>query len=107
MKMIRKAAALILIVAILTGCDAWEEDKKIIDYRYTSAHYENETEYRKEYSWLAEDYINVPYEVARFYPEKYELLWEITYKDGHSERRWKDCTRFEYDNARTELGDIK
>ena len=68
--MIRKAAALILIVTILTGCDAWEEDKKIIvDYRYISAHYENETEYRKEYSWLAEDYINVPYEVARFYPE--------------------------------------
>jgi hypothetical protein len=108
MKMIRKAAALILIVTILTGCDAWEEDRKIIvDYRYTSEHYEKETEYRKEYSWLAEDYIQVPYEVDRYYPEKYELLWEITYQDGHTERRWKDCTRFEYDNARTELGDIK
>lgn len=51
MKMIRKAAALILIATILTGCDAWEEDRKIIvDYRYTSEHYEKETEYRKECS---------------------------------------------------------
>lgn len=69
--------------------------------------YEKETEYRKEYSWMAEKYINVPYEVDRLYPEKYELLWEITYQDGHIERHWEDCTRFEYDNARTELGDIK
>lgn len=108
MKMIRKAAALILIATILTGCDAWKEDRKIIvDYRYTSEHYEKETEYRKEYSWMAEKYINVPYEVDRLYPEKYELLWEITYQDGHIERHWEDCTRFEYDNARTELGDIK
>lgn len=54
MKMIRKAAALILIVTILTGCDAWKEDRKIIvDYRYTSEHYEKETEYKKEYSWMA------------------------------------------------------
>lgn len=103
----QKTTALVLVIATLTGCAAWKEDRKIIvDYRYSSEHFQEETEYRKEYNWLIEDYIKVPYQVERYYPEKYELLWEITYQDGHTERHWKDCTRFEYDNARTELGDI-
>lgn len=42
MKMIRRAAALILIVTILTGCDAWEEDRKIIKDNPETAEDESE-----------------------------------------------------------------
>ena len=91
--------ALILgIISSLTGCDAFEVDTSIvIDYRFTEAHTEI---YKRETDK------GIPYYDYEYVPEKYELLWEETYKDGHKERHWRVCTRFEYQNAVEELGGV-
>ena len=91
--------ALILgIISSLTGCDAYEVDTAIvIDYRFTEAHTETYTRKTDQ---------GVPYYVYEYIPDKYELLWEDTYLDGHKERHWRDCTRFEYQNAVEELGGV-
>ena len=92
-------AVILGIVSQLTGCAAFElETKCVIDYRYTEAHTEM-------YARTTEK--GVPYYDYEYIQEKYELLWEETYKDGHTERHWRECTRFEYNNARKELGDIE
>lgn len=84
------------IISTLTGCDAFEVDTKVvIDYRYTEPHteiYSRETDKGQQY--YVYDYVQ----------EKYELLWEYTYMDGHKERHWEECTKFEYQNAKEELG---
>lgn len=38
--------------------------------------------------------------------EAFELCWEYTYADGHKERKWEECTRFEYQATKDELGVI-
>ena len=83
----------IALILTLVGCDALTlETKTVIDYRYTPAH---------EYDYTSGDNVLRGYE-----PECYELLWKYTYADGHSERNWETCTRFEYQNAKKDLGDI-
>ena len=91
--------ALILgIISSLTGCDAFEVDTSIvIDYRFTEAHTE---------AYKRETDKGIPYYDYEYVPEKYELLWEDTYLDGHKERHWRACTRFEYQNAVEELGGV-
>ena len=90
------AAVILGIVSQLTGCDYYEVDTKyVIDYRFTEAHTETDTLKNSD---------GIPYYVSDFVPEKYERLWEYVYKDGHKERHWEECTRFEYEDAKKELG---
>ncbi len=100
-------AAILGIVSQLTGCgEYFEEDTRmVIDYRFTSAHEEERVGVKKEYNALADTWVDVPYKYKTFVPDKYELMWEVTYMDGHKERKWEECTRFEYNNAKEELGD--
>lgn len=89
------AAVLVGVASSLSGCAYFEVDtKNAIDYRYTASH-------TNIISKTTDDY--PVYEYA-LYPEKYEILWEYTYKDGHKERKWEECTRFEYEDAKKELG---
>lgn len=91
-------AMILGIISSLTGCDAFEVDTSIvIDYRITEAHTETITMKTDQ---------DVPYYVYEYIPDKFELLWEETYKDGHKERHWRECTRFEYNNAVLELGGV-
>ena len=86
--------SIIAIILTMTGCAAFVvESKTVIDYRYTPAHVETEVSDTKT--------------ISTYEPEKYELLWEYTYADGHTDRRWESCTRFEYQSAREDLGDIQ
>lgn len=86
--------AMILIVA-LAGCDYYEvETKTLIDYRYSGEHMEISTNSDGKTS-------------SYHYNEKFELLYEYTYADGHTERHWEECTRFEYQKAKDELGVVE
>lgn len=89
-------AVILGIVSQLTGCgESWKvESTIVIDYRHTEAHQE------AYIVGTGDSRVNT----WDFVPEKYELLWEYTYMDGHKERKWKECTRFEYENAKKELG---
>ena len=88
------------IVSQLTGCGEYfnEESRIVIDYRYAEGHTE---------IWTKKTDKGEPYYEYYYVGDKYELLWEVTYEDGHTERKWEECTRFEYQNARKELGDIE
>ena len=87
----KKLIAIILSTLILTGCDAFEvETKTLIDYRYNDAHQDISTDINGHMS-------------STYVPENFELQYEYVYKDGHVERRWERCTRFEYKEAMNEL----
>lgn len=88
------AALLLGVASELTGCAYNEvESKTIIDYRFTEAHVETSTNTSGD----------TPVYYYTYVPETYERLWEITYSDGHKKRKWEECTRFEYEDAKEEL----
>lgn len=91
------ATAVILgIVSQITGCDYFEVDTRyVIDYRFSEAHTETTTDTSGDYPVYKYYYV----------PDKYERLWEYVYKDGHKERKWEECTRFEFEDAKKELGE--
>ena len=94
------------IISSLTGCAYTEVDTKVvIDYRFTSFHEEQKLGTRREYNHKTEEWVTVQYIYTDYVPDTYELLWEYTYMDGHKERKWEECTRFEYQNAKEELGE--
>lgn len=84
----------LIMTFALTGCKYIEvEQKTLIDYRYSAEHVITEIDNGNTNSY--------------HYDEKFELLYEYTYADGHTERRWETCTRFEYARAKEELGEIE
>lgn len=90
-----KLLAMIACFVLLTGCAALTvRSKTIIDYRYTAQYTEYETDSNNKITTTNN-------------PEKFELLWEITYEDGSTRRVWEECTRFEYQNAKEELGVVE
>ena len=94
-KVITILMMMVIIVIYLTGCKYFEEETKtLIDYRYSAEHVEVTTNSDGKTS-------------SYHYNEKFELLYEITYADGHTERHWEECTRFEYQKAKDELGVVE
>lgn len=94
-KKFKTIICLALILLTITSCGEYftEEQKTLIDYRYSSEWTEYYTMSDKQYT--------------RHHPESFELLYLITYADGHKERKWETCTRFEYQKAKEELGEVK
>ena len=95
MRKITRIIAIVAMLGLLSGCAYLDEETKtLIDYRYSAEHVEYSTD-------------NNGKTTSEHYNEKFELLYEITYADGHTERRWEECTRFEYAAAKEELGVIE
>lgn len=94
-KKFKTIICLSLILLTITSCGEYftEEQKTLIDYRYSSEWTEYYTMNDKQYT--------------QHHPESFELLYLITYADGHKERKWEVCTRFEYQKAKEELGEVK
>lgn len=94
----KKAKAIICAIALLvalTGCDYFEvEQKTLIDYRYTAEYTECTTDSNGKTTSTHSN-------------EQFALLYEYTYADGHTERHWEECTRFEYARAKEELGVVE
>ena len=93
-------AVILGIVSQLSGCGEYfkEESRIVIDYRFAEGHTEILTKKTDK---------GEPYYEYYYVGDEYELLWLVTYQDGHTERHWEECTRFEYNNAREELGGIE
>ncbi len=111
----KKVSAVVILMCIistlLVGCgdlsDAWTvETKRVVDYRYVEQYTEIYTDFEKHFDWSKDDWVTYPVTKTRVIKDHYELLWEYTYADGHTERRWEECTRFEYENAKKELGGV-
>lgn len=95
MKKIKGLTAVLALMVMLTGCGEYfkVETKTLIDYRYSGEYMEYTTEDGNARSY--------------HHDEKFEVLYEYTYQDGHKERHWEECTRFEYQNAKKELGEVE
>ena len=94
-KVITLVITIVITILCLTGCDYLDvENKTVIDYRYTAQHTESQIDNDNKIT-------------TSNCPEKFELLWEYTYADGHKERKWEECTRFEYQNTKLELGEVE
>ncbi len=95
MRKLTRIIAIVAMLGLLSGCAYFDvETKTLIDYRYSAEHVEYSTD-------------NNGKTTSEHYNEKFELLYEITYADGHTERCWEECTRFEYAAAKEELGTIE
>lgn len=94
MKKIKSLVAILAAISILTGCDYFEvESRTLIDYRYSGEYTEFNTSDGDTKSY--------------HHDEEFSLLWEYTFADGHKERKWERCTRFEYKAAKEELGEVE
>lgn len=94
-KVITLVMTIVMTMTFLTGCKYFDvETKTLIDYRYSAEH--------MEYSTNSDGQT-----LSYHYNEKFELLYEYTYADGHTERHWEECTRFEYQKAKDELGVVE
>lgn len=87
------AAVILMIIGLFSGCRGHFEvvSENVIDYRYTESR-------TQSYSRVSDK--GYPYYEYYFVPEKFELMWEYTYQDGHKRRTWKECTRVEYQKAK-------
>lgn len=102
-KIIMPIVTILFMVFLCSACRHIDRES-VIDYRFTPAHEETRTAMKKEWDYWAEDWQEVPYEYEVFVPDTYELMWEYEYDDGTKGREWKECTRFEYEKAKKELG---
>ena len=94
-KVITLVMTIVMTMTFLVGCKYFDvETKTLIDYRYSAEHVEYSTNSDGKTS-------------SCHYNEKFELLYEYTYADGHTERHWEECTRFEYQKAKDELGVVE
>lgn len=96
----KKILSLLISIALmltLCSCEPVEEiGRTPIDCRYTAAYTEVVTDYKHEYSWWKGDFVLVPDTHTKLHPEKYEILYSITYDDGSSREVWKEVDRSTY-----------
>lgn len=99
-RLICKTLVLIALAVCLCGC-AEEVTRVPVDCRYTEAWSGVETRTEYEYDIWNGRHVLVPKIETVHHPEKYELLWKITYSDGTTQEHWESCTVKEYEAFRT------
>lgn len=71
-------------------------EKEVIDNRYTPERQEVVTDYKYEWSWWQGDFVLVPDVHTEIFPEKYEILYCVTYDDGTTKNLWEQVTKEQY-----------
>ena len=98
-RIVAALAALVVIVG-LVGCHTKTEVSGTpIDTRYTPASVMVKTDYVYRYDILNGKLALVPEMKQVAMPDKWEILWRITYDDGTCEDRWIGCTKAEYEGV--------
>ncbi len=94
---------------LLTGCAHYNvETRTLVDYRYIPEHTEvHSDKVRTKCPSCGKQVDGKVVAESHYYPEQFQLMWEYRYEDDHKERKWEDCTRFEYQKAKDELGEVK
>ena len=97
MKRIIALTTVALIVAsMLCACHGNEVYLEPMDYRFTPAHTEIETDI--EHVYIGDTWVSIPVSHSVFYSDEYEILYRITYEDGAVEDHWKTVGKREYDS---------
>ncbi len=90
MKKIIVLIVCLFIALSVISCEGKKEVNKVaIDYRYTPSRTEIVTDYQYAYSWWHGDFKLVPNTHSKTIPEKYEVLYFITYNDGTKAEQWQ------------------
>ena len=97
----KKILVILLIMVLALGlCSCYEEavevERTAIDCRYTAARSEVVTSYKHKYSWWQEKFVLVPDVHTKSYPEKYEILYLISYDNGDTRELWLEVSQSEY-----------
>ena len=99
-----KAITFCLLCAIVAICftacdDRVVVDKVIEDVRYTPQTQETVTDYEYKYNFWTGDFVLVPNVHTETVPEKYEVLYFVTYNNGDTSHCWEVVNKTEYDAA--------
>ena len=99
-----KTIALCLLCVIVAVCftacdDPVVVDKVIEDARYTPQTQETVTDYEYKYNFWTGDFVLVPNVHTETVPEKYEVLYFVTYDNGDTSHSWEAVNKAEYDAA--------
>ncbi len=96
-KIIAILTVLCLLVA-LCGCIEVREEtgRKAIDCRYTESYNDVVTDYQHKYSFLKGGFVLMPNVHTVTRPEKYEVLYQISYNNGTTEERWETVDKETY-----------
>lgn len=90
-------------IMVFAACSAPEETARHpVARRYTAAHIGQQFEYVHKYDWYKDDWVLVPQIIEISVPDKWEILFRITYSDGSVEERWEEVSKEEYDAAAVE-----
>lgn len=95
------AAALVLVAVILTGC-ASETKRTPIDCRYTAAYSAVETVYEYKYDYWNGEWRYLPEVKTVQHPESWEILYDVEYDDGSSQKQWVAVSQTDYELFREE-----
>lgn len=91
-----------LLIVTMTGC-AGEVSRTAIDVRYTSAHNEVISSMTSRYDFNLEQWIYYPEIKTIYEPDKWEVLYKITYDNGKTYNRWKSVSQELYESVKREL----
>ena len=88
-------AVVLVMVLLCAGCAA-EVSREPIDRRYIAAHSEMETNYVHRFDMWKGEMVMVPEIRTVQHPEKFQILYRITYDNGTTADQWVDVSRDEY-----------
>lgn len=103
MKKIIAAFLILAVVVLVSGCSLSETSREAIDCRYTKPYTSIETEMEYHFDVLHFEMAYVPITKSVDHAARYEILYRITYADGHQTEVWKEVDKQTYKQFRQEV----
>ena len=104
-KLIACLLILILMVVFAVGCSLTltETSREPIDCRYKKPYTSIESEMEYHFDVLHFEMAYVPITKSVDHAGRYEILYRITYKDGHQTEEWEEVDKQTYKQFRQEV----
>lgn len=97
----KKIIAVLLVLSVVTlasGCSLTETSREPIDCRYKKPYTSIETEMEYHFDVLHFEMAYVPITKSVDHAGRYEILYRITYKDGHQTEEWEEVDKQIYEH---------
>ncbi len=96
MKKIITAFLILAVVVLASGCSSTETSREPIDRRYTKPYTSIETEMEYHFDIFRFEMVYVPITRSVDHAAKYEVLYRVTYADGHQTKVWEEVDEQTY-----------
>ena len=97
MKKISILLCVVLIFALLTGCNVVVSEKPI-DAQYIAPYDAVETEYNYKYDWWNGEFKYLPETKTVHHAAEYKVQYERVWENGYTETYWAVVSKAEYEN---------